>query len=173
MAAIPSDTGIQHTIREWSEGLRHYLGRKLASIEDTEDLTQEACYRLLCEFGKNNEIRNPRAYLYQIAHHLLYHHYTSSAHAIDFNAVDVETLVADDADLERSASDALRIERINRAWRELPPKCQRVLQLRWREGLRVKEICAEMGLSQGMVKKYLARGLTHFRTRLGRYVDAA
>lgn len=77
--------------------------------------------------------------------------------------IDVETLQSEDADVERIVSDAAHMQRINRAWRELPPKCQQVLRLRWREGLRVKEICVEMGLSQGMVKKYLATGLAHFR----------
>ena len=74
--------------------------------------------------------------------------------------------------LESSAGQALRADRVNRAWRELSPKCQQALLLRWRDGLRVKEICAEMGLSQGMVKKYLAQGLAHFRKRLSRFVDS-
>ena len=87
--------------------------------------------------------------------------------------IDVETLQTEDADVERMVSDAAHIQRINRAWRELPPKCQQTLRLRWREGLRVKEICVEMELSQGMVKKYLAMGLAHFRKRLGCYIEAA
>ena len=52
------------------------------------------------------------------------------------------------------------------ALRELSPKCQRALLLRWREGLKVAEIAEIMQLSRGMVKKYLAQGLVHFRKRL-------
>ena len=54
----------------------------------------------------------------------------------------------------------------------LNPKCRAALILQRRDGLTVDEIAAELGLSRGMVKKYLAKGLTHIRQRLGRYVLA-
>lgn len=52
---------------------------------------------------------------------------------------------------------------------ELSPKRRTALIPRWRYGYRVTEIAKHMTLSNAMVKKYLARGLAHFRNRLHRY----
>lgn len=172
MAANPAKLGVQFTLSDSAEALIRHLRGKLACREDAEDIAQEAYLKFLQAADRGLEVRNPRAYLMTIAHNLLYHHYTSRAHCIVPSDVDVETLFAEDTDLESSTAQALRADRVNRAWRELSPKCQQALLLRWRDGLRVKEICAEMGLSQGMVKKYLAQGLAHFRKRLGRFVDS-
>ncbi len=171
LAADPQTLRVQVTVGDSVDTLLRHLRGKLASREDAEDLAQEAYLKFLQAAERGLEVRNPAAYLMTIAHNLLYHHYTSRARAIPPGDVDVDTLHAEDADLESSTGQALRADRVNRAWRELSPKCRQVLLLRWRDDLRIKEICAEMGLSQGMVKKYLAQGLAHFRKRLGRFVD--
>lgn len=75
-------------------------------------------------------------------------------------------LVDDAAAVDVQAADAFRREWINDAVAELSPKCREALYLRWRKGYRVDEIAQAMGLSRGMVKKYLARGLAHCRKRL-------
>ena len=171
LAANPQKLRAQFTVVESVDALLRHLRGKLRSREDAEDIAQEAYVKFLQAAERGLEVRNPKAYLITIAQNLLYHHYTSRAHSIVASDIDVDTLYANVADLESSTAQALRADRVNRAWRELSPKCQQALLLRWREGLRVKEICAEMGLSQGMVKKYLAQGLAHFRKRLGRFVD--
>ena len=151
------------------EGLRKHLRQKLASKEDAEDIAQEACVRLLRECGKARPIHNPRAYLFRIAQHLLYHHYAGQARRPDSDGTDIDTLQAESDSVEELTLSAIRRQQINRAVSELSPKCQRALFLRWRRGLRVAEIAAEMSLSHAMVKKYLAQGLAHCRRRLGRY----
>ena len=154
------------------ESLVRHLKGKLASIEEAEDLAQEACIRFLRAQRSDREIQHPKAYLYQIARHLLYHHYQVDSQQMVFAEIDSEELVCKGADLEVLTAEAIRRQQVNRAVGELAPKCQRVLLLRWREGLRVLEIAEEMGLSQGMVKKYLAQGLAHCRKRLSRYIVA-
>ncbi len=153
------------------EPLRHLLRRRLASEHDAEDLAQEACLRFLVEWRRRDDIRNPHAYLQQIARNLLYAHYTNKAGHITDTGIELDALIDESQDPAEWINDAKRLEAINTAWRELPPKCRRTLHLRWREDLRVKEICVEMKLSQGMVKKYLAQGLAHCRKRLGRIIE--
>ena len=173
MAAVSIQRGTDLALGDMAGSLQRHLRARLPCRCDAEDLAQEAYLKFLQAAQRGLEIENPKTYLFTIAHNLLHHHYKAEARATASDDVDVESLQSDDVDVERNVMDAARIDRINRAWRELPPKCQRVLQLRWREGLRVKEICTEMDLSQGMVKKYLATGLAHFRKRLGRYIEAA
>ena len=171
MAANPAKLGVLFTLADSVDALIRCLRGKLASREDAEDIAQEAYLRLLQAADRGLEIQNPKAYLTTIAHNLLYHHYKARGRSTITSDVDVDALEAEDTDPESSTALAIRTDRINRAWRELSPKCQQALHLRWRKGLRVKEIANEMGLSHGMVKKYLAQGLAHFRRRLSRYVD--
>ncbi len=151
-----------------SELHKHLRGR-LAGGEDAQDIAQEACLKLL-QTKHSESIRNPKAYLYRIAHNLLYQHYNQApARHSEF---EVEQLRAADPSPEEQAIVDTRRAQIDRALAELPDKCRIVLLLRWRDGLRVAEIAARMQLSRAMVKKYLAAGLAHFRKRLNRFALA-
>ncbi len=159
-------------MRELINGLRRQLRSRLGSEHDADDLAQEACLKFFVEWQRRDDIRNPHAYLLQIARNLLYHHYRRQSRTVLDTDVDIDAMVADEPGLEGLFDDAQRIDKIHTAWRELSPKCQQVLHLRWREGLRVSEIAEQMSLSNGMVKKYLARGLVHCRRRLRRHIEA-
>ena len=80
--------------------------------------------------------------------------------------------MADEHSLEDWVNETLQLERIQRVWHELSPKCQQARRLRWKEGLRVAEIAEQMDLSTGMVKKYLARALALCQMRLDRAIEA-
>ena len=171
MVAARSKHIAQSTIGDWADSLHKHLRGKLGSSEDAEeDIVQEACVRLLQEHENAREIHNPRAYLYRIAHRLLYHHYAARERNAKPLDTDPETLRCCERNVEEQTADAIRRQQINRAVRELPPKCQLALRLRWREGLRVTEIADHMNLSSAMVKKYLATGLAHCRKRLARHI---
>ena len=148
------------------------LIRKLACPYDAEDLAQEACLKLFVEWQRRDDIKNPRAYLRQIARNLVYVHYSRKSTRMTDNNIDWETFVTDECSTEDRVNESLRLERVQRVWHELSPKCQQVLRLRWNEGLRVAEIAERMNLSTGMVKKYLARALALCRKRLGSAIEA-
>ena len=159
--------------RELIDGLRRQLRARLGSEHDAEDLAQEAYLNFLRVCHSDREIQHPKAYLYRIANNLLYHHYQQSSQRCSAASdIDIDTLACDDDGLLALTSDVIRRQQINRAVKELSPKCRRVLRLRWRDGLRVAEIAEHMDLSIGMVKKYLAQGLAHCRKRLSHYVLA-
>ena len=172
MAAAESRLETQTAIDAHVERLRRHLRKRLASEEDVSDIAQEACLKML-QAPHPESIDNPRAYLFQIAQHLTYRHYRHHARQRIDNDIVPDELESGDAGPEAATIDALRRQQINRAVRELPPKCQKVLRLRWSEGLKVLEIAERMGLSRAMVKKYLATGLAHCRKRLQRYATAA
>ena len=157
-------------IGDYIDGLQSYLHVRLANEEDALDITQEACLRMLLEHQKDKAIHNPQAYLFQIARHLLYRHYTRRERQPVFSDIDVDLIQSSDDGIEDLTLNIIRRQQVNAVVSELPPKCQCVLVLRWREGLRVAEIASRMNLSRAMVKKYLTKGLAHFRKRLRRYV---
>ena len=166
MAAVPASISTGQLVADWAPTLRSQLRTRLGCPADADDLAQEACVKFLQAQRANKPIRNPRAYLFRIAHHLVYHHYAHRGRGMQVPLSDCGGLVDDAAAVEVQAADACRRERINDTVAELPPKCREALYLRWRKGYRVDEIAEAMGLSRGMVKKYLARGLAHCRKRL-------
>lgn len=167
MAAVPARIATAPLVADWVVKLTHQLRGRLRCPADAEDLAQEACAKFLQAQRANKPIENPRAYLFRIAHHLLYHHYAGRLRQLQVALPDGDGLADDAATVEVQAAEAFRRERINDAVAELSPKCRRALYLRWREGYKVDEIAETMGLSRGMVKKYLARGLAHCRERVG------
>ena len=166
MTATPVDMVTTKSVGDWTARLKDQLRRRLGCPADAEDLAQEACMRFLQAHRANKPIRNPRAYLFRIGHHLLYHHYKVQLRWHEIPALDSDELIDEAAVVELEAAEALRRGRINAAVAELPPKCRQALYLRWREGYLVDEIASEMQLSRAMIKKYLARGLAHCRRRL-------
>ena len=147
------------------DGLRQHLRSRLPSDADADDLSQEACLRML-QAKRTDAIRYPKAYLYRIAHNLLHNYYTGRRIAVD-DGVAPEDLASQGLTLDELTCLHTRRRMIDKAMCELSHKCQLVIHLRWREGRSVKEIAEHMRLSPGMVKKYLARSVAHFRKRLG------
>lgn len=155
---------------EHIDSLRTHLRGRLGDEYDVQDLAQEACVRLL-HASNTREIDNPRAYLYQIANRLLWQHYTARANSID-TGVDPDHLAAPHAPLDETVTQHLRQERVEQAMQALSLKCQAAIVLRWHQELPIAEIAERMNLSRGMVKKYLANGLAHFKRRLHRFAAA-
>ena len=150
---------------EHIDQLRHHLRSRLPNREDADDLAQEACLRML-QATRSHAIRHPKAYLYRITHNLLHNYYTVRRISVD-DSVALEDLVFQGPTLDELTCLHHRRRKIDRAMRELSQKCQLAIHLRWREGRSVDDIADHMHLSRGMVKKYLARSIVHFRKRLG------
>lgn len=85
--------------------------------------------------------------------------------------MELDNLAAQQPPVDEAVADTSRQELVEQAMRALPHKCRMALILRWHQGLHIAEIAGHMELSCGMVKKYLATGLTHFRKRLVQYAD--
>ena len=86
--------------------LHRHLRGKVACDEDARDIAQEACLKMLQASRKTNDIRNSKAYLYRIAHYLLYHHYTTQTRRCEATDVDIDGLLSTGDDVETITIDA-------------------------------------------------------------------
>ena len=145
--------------------LCRYLLRRLRRPEDVEDLAQEVFLRLL-RHDNATAVRNPLAYLYGVAFHVLADYRVASEHAPERIHDDDET------EFEGSSSispDAL-VEQLNlqqqleRALAELPPTHAAVLLAHKHRGLSYEEVAAELDLSVHTVEKYLTQARARIRT---------
>ena len=144
--------------------LRRFLSSRMRhAAADVPDLVQEIFLRLL-RIKDHEAIRNPQAYLYTVASHVL-HQYTLGKSAAPEAMAPLQVVLelqaqaaapdpADEVDLEQ------RLESVSRALEQLSPRAYATLLMYRCEGLTLKQIAARLGVSPPMARKYLLRAIT-------------
>jgi RNA polymerase sigma factor (sigma-70 family) len=148
--------------RAYGAGLRRFLsGRLRHAASEAPDIFQEIFLRLL-QIKNHETIRNPQAYLYTVAGHVL--HQYSLKRSIGPETMDPLELAtelrsitapdpADEADL------AQQIVELGRALEKLSPRAYATLVMYRCEGMTLAEIGERLGVSHTMARKYLARAI--------------
>jgi RNA polymerase sigma-70 factor (ECF subfamily) len=149
--------------RNHGRRLQRFLARRMrAGRAEAPDLVQEVFLRLL-RVEDHEAIRNPQAYLYTIANHVLHQHALRNAAASEvtrFADVLSEVQSAEEADPEALLESEQRIETIGSALEAHSPRAYATLILHRCDGIPLKEIAPRLGVSYTMVKRYLAQALS-------------
>lgn len=154
------------------DDLLRYLSSRLPNGEDARDLAQESYLRLLRR-SRDDLVRHPEAYLFRIAANLMYEHWLAVRPERNSRAdsVDPDLLDSDELSIEAAAAQQQCVDALERVLRVMPPMRQKVVLLHRRDGMTYAEISAKLGISVGMVRKHLAKGLARCREQLMRYSD--
>lgn len=149
--------------------LRRFLAARLrSSSADVQDLTQEIYLRLL-RIESHEAIRNPQAYLFTIASHVLHQHLLRQAQtpqALDIEDFATAIRMVADCDPAEFAEVEQRFNQVARELEEASPRAYATLVMHRRDGVPLTEIASRLGVSYTMTKRYLARALAHCRRRL-------
>jgi RNA polymerase sigma-70 factor (ECF subfamily) len=108
-------------------------------------------------------IRNPRAYLYTIAFHVLQQHTLKQAtknDTIEISQLSAELQSATEIDPAAQVEMEQRFEDVGRRLQRQSPRAYAAFVMQRRDGLPIKEIAARLGVSVSMTKRYLAQALT-------------
>lgn len=154
------------------DDLLRYLSARLPNGEDARDLAQETYLRLLRR-SREDLLRHPEAYLFRIAANLMYENWLKVRPEGSLRSVDVdpELLDSDGLSTESRAAQQQSVDALERVLRVMAPMRRQVVILNRRDGMTYEEISAKLGISVGMVKKHLAKGLARCREQLRRYAD--
>jgi len=133
------------------------------SPEQAQDTTQDVFLKLHAALQQGEQIRNPRAWAFKVAHNL---GLNARARAASTKHEEIEDM-ADLADrqqptAEQTLLDKERLTRIHDGLNSLSPQQRRSLYLR-AEGLRYQEIAQVMGVSLSTVSEYVTRAITRLR----------
>jgi RNA polymerase sigma-70 factor (ECF subfamily) len=162
-----ADRLVEGLANDSGSDLIRFIVRRVRTREDARDLAQEVYVRLL-RVERKELIRHPRAYLYRVAANVLYEfELKRKADSLGFSRwSDEQRSDGGGGYGEVEAEDPALRSRLEGVLAELSPKCRAVLILHRRDGMTYDEIGAKIGISAGMVKKYLQQGLRHCRERL-------
>ena len=168
--ADPKPSLVERLFAEHRGALQMFFRRRIRSKADAPDMAQEVYLRML-RISDQTTIRNPVLYLYTVANNLVKEHAVldrRQASGIDIEEVatheQLETLPAFDGELDA----AQRVARLRVVLKQLRPKCQAAVELRFTHGLSYREIALRLGVSPQMAKKYVTQALGHCRRRMAR-----
>ncbi len=172
MKAVDSrEEYLSHVVDSHKNKLRRYFAARLHNVTDIADLAQEVFLRFI-RVDRHERIRNPEAYLFTIASHVLAQHGLQSRER-ERECVDIADPIADgDLAFETDHAQRIDLERraseMQRAISLLPPNPQACFVLHYREGWTLDEIATRLGVSRSMVKKHIARAVLHCREQMGK-----
>jgi len=161
MTASPRHSFMTAIEKSHGRQLRRFLTARMRQAADVPDLIQEIFLRLL-RIKDHEAIRNPQAYLYTIASHVL-HQYTleRSAAPETMDPFEIASRLQSESarDPAREIEMEEQIERFGRALEQLSPRSYATLILYRCDGLSLDQIATRLGVSRPMVRKYLARAI--------------
>lgn len=153
-------TAIEHS---HGRQLRRYLTTRVrGAVADVPDLFQEIFLRLL-RINNHEAIRNPQAYLYTVASHVL-HQYALQRSAApqtmdplelvsELQATDTAVDPADEVQVEQL------IEALSGELQRVAPRAYAALIMYRCEGLTLQQIAERLGVTAPMARKYLLRAI--------------
>jgi len=165
----PSQEWFDDLVGQTHGGLARYVGRLLASPDDTQEVLQEAYLKVFLALGKTGpDGQFPVALLYKTARNIAISRLRHQAVVLRSASVVAvaEELRAERATAEQQVSASQRINALLMVVNGLPPKCREVFVLRWIHGQSQRAIGEQLGISVSTVEKHLAKGLRHCKSAL-------
>jgi RNA polymerase sigma factor (sigma-70 family) len=148
--------------------LRRFFSARMRNAADVPDLVQEVFLRLL-RIERHEAIRNPQAYLYTVASHVLHQHAlrdTVTTEAVRFADVLRDLRLSNEADPALEVETEQYFEALGRALEQHSPRAYATLILHRCHGVPLKDISVELGVSYTMTKRYLAQALAFCQMQL-------
>ena len=147
--------------QRWNRSLLRFLRRRVRSSVDVQDLAQETYLRLL-RTRELSEVRNPQAYLLQVARHVALEWCDGQPRSDSMVMLDEDMLV--DGQLPELELDALLSQkRLEEVLASVSPMMRAILLLRLRDEHSYQEIATQLRITERQVRRYLARGYERLR----------
>ena len=162
-------------IQNWYESFRiHFMnmGLKLGYEEDEiNDFINQFYLDLLEKNVNSKDIVNPRAYLSVAFKRKLIDHYRKNGKSQLINAEDVINEIqipSIQETMEQVQANTELIAKIREAYKKLPARCQKVMDLKFYKGLSAEQIARQTGLSKRTVYNNMFEGVKLLRTELNK-----
>jgi RNA polymerase sigma-70 factor (ECF subfamily) len=169
MAKRPGEL-LEQLITSHRNALVRFLSRKLGSVDDAQEIAQDAFMRIHGLENADN-IDNARAFLFQVASNMAIDQLRRRSLHARYVEDEGERL-RDDSEPQSPASpeelvDAReQVRLVYQAIDRMPFRPRQALMLHRVKGLSYNEIAREMGVSVSSVEKYILEALKHCRNTM-------
>ena len=158
---------IAKIFREHNAALVRFLSAKLPSIQDAQEVAQEAYVRML-RLDEPHTISHLQAYLFKIATNIAIDRIRQRnrrPEAPDFEGI-IATVRCPSPLPDEKVEVKQKIAQIKDIIKELPPKCRLAFLLYKFKGMPYRDIARQMNLTESMIRKYVLRAVVYCRERL-------
>jgi RNA polymerase sigma-70 factor (ECF subfamily) len=156
---------VSRLFREHNRTLVGFVFARLKNEQEAKEIAQEAYVKVLQLEQKAGAASFMRSYLFRVAENLAVDRVRQRHNRLRLDQLNP---IGDlfEADLtERAAIAGQELALLKTAVAELPDKCGEAFRLHKLEELPFPEVAARMGLTERMVRKYVARALFYIRLR--------
>ena len=152
MDDLPKDRGF------WADVLQR-IKKRTRRDADAEDLLHSAFLRLL-DYRAQHPVEKPVAFLVQTAAHLAVDQHRRAGFISPQPFENHARSLEDDTPLQDEVLAAReRLERVRQGLAQLTPRTRQIFLMHRIEGMRHKDIAAQLGISQGAVEKHVAKAM--------------
>jgi len=154
---------------QYGQRLQRFLFKRTQNVHDIPDLAQEVFLRLM-RVDPRSIIHSPEAYLFTIASHVAHQHTLRESNAPE--TIDITQLLSDLSltavdDPAATTETHQRLQSLQQALEQLPPKLSAALLLNRFAGYSIEEVGKRLGVARPTAKKYLTQALLHCRNARG------
>jgi RNA polymerase sigma-70 factor (ECF subfamily) len=148
-------------------GLRAWLARRRVVDLEVDDIVQET-YAVLTELDSVAHIRNPRTYLYTVAHSIILRHVRHERVVSIETMADIDRLgiYLEEPSPEEALSNFQELRSIALSIAALPDRCREAFTLRRIHGLAQRDVARKMRVSEGTVEKHIGRAIKLLMTAM-------
>ncbi len=151
---------------EYGKRLYHFANGYLKSKEESEGIVQEVFLKV----WRNRKQLKPglsfKAYLFKIAYHQILELFEQIQKRKAYRHEIVEEAVPFSDDTSERLNYQLLLEKVERLIDQLPPRQKTILLKRKKEGIPVKEIARQLGISPKTVENHLTEALKNIKKSL-------
>lgn len=161
-SADPLQTQVAQLFEEARDDVFRYLVMLGLHPPQAQEAAQEVFLRLYVSLRRGEQIREPRAWIFKVAHNLGLKLRASQAAQSAYDPEIEARLVSPADDPEQSLLERERLRKLHQGIASLSEQQRRCLFLRM-EGLRYPEIGAALGISASTVGEFLRRALSRLK----------